>query len=675
MTRRATRRSRCAATLLATALVGSIGLLQAGAAVAQESYPVSVDGLPIAGHGYGHGRGMGQYGAQGAALRGVGYRDILGFYYPNTGVGALPGPNSIRVLVSEDTDDDITVWPADGLAVSDADGRRWLLPPGPERWRVVADPSGGQHVEQLLAGRWAGWERQGGGAFYAARFEGAPRLRLALPDGTSRAYRGTLTATRDGGATVRTVNTVSFEDYLRSVVPSESPATFHTEALKAQAVAARTYAGYKRASATGGAYDICSTTACQVYPGAADWTREGVLREHEHPRTDDAVRLTAGEVRTYAGRLAFTEFTSSTGGQTVAGSVPYQIAQADPWDDFPDNPVHTWTSAITRPALQRAFPEVGAPLRVRVAARDGRGDRGGRTLSVVVEGTGGARTVTGDAFRSRLGLREAWWWPDLGLIQLHWHELGASASFLGRPVTQEYAVTGGRGQDYQGGRILWSPSTGAHEVHGLILDRWSAAGGPDGRLGLPVSDEQAAGPGRVGQFVGGHLYWSAGTGTREVHGDILGRYAALGAASGRLGLPTSDEQDYWGGRRSVFQSGRIYWRPGTGSVHVEGLILDGYLRLGEAGGVLGWPVASEEDVPGGRRSRMERGHLYWSAPTGAHEVHGAILARYLELGGSSSSLGLPVSDEGPVPVGRRSDFVGGSLIWDARTGAVTLVPR
>lgn len=73
----------------------------------------------------------------------------------------------------------------------------------------------------------------------------------------------------------------------------------------------------------------------------------------------------------------------------------------------------------------------------------------------------------------------------------------------------------------------------------------------------------------------------------------------------------------------------------------------------------------------GRASQFQGGNVYWSATTGAHEVHGAILSRYLALGGTAGRLGLPVSDEYPVPGGRRSDFRGGWLRWDAVTGVVT----
>ena len=74
----------------------------------------------------------------------------------------------------------------------------------------------------------------------------------------------------------------------------------------------------------------------------------------------------------------------------------------------------------------------------------------------------------------------------------------------------------------------------------------------------------------------------------------------------------------------------------------------------------------------GKKVRFQGGTVYWSGTTGAHEVHGAILGRYLALGGTGGRLRLPVTDEYGVPGGRRSDFQGGWVRWDAATGATTV---
>ena len=123
---------------------------------------------------------------------------------------------------------------------------------------------------------------------------------LALGD---RGYRGTLRVT--GGKAVRVVNTVGLEQYLWGVVPSEMPDTWPAEALKSQAIVARTYALTHLQG--GGDFDVYPDTRSQVYggmPAESDSARE-------------AVSDTAGEVVLYKGELAQTFFFSSSGGRTA----------------------------------------------------------------------------------------------------------------------------------------------------------------------------------------------------------------------------------------------------------------------------------------------------------------------------------------------------------------------
>lgn len=713
--------------LLAVALTAVVlPLLPAAPAAAEEVWTVPAAGLPIEGRGYGHGRGMGQYGAQGAALQGIGYRTILERYYPGTAAGALPAGDHIRVLISQDSDGVLEVLASPGLTVKDVNGWSMVLPESAPRWRFHAGPASGVQLQRLEGGTWVDVS----GPMQAPWFEGPPRVRVQLPSGSSVGYRGVVLAVRSGSA-VQTVNRLSTEDYLRGVVPRESPASFELEALKAQSVAARTYAAWKRDAGRTAAYDLCSTTACQVYGGSASWSADGAFTDLEHPRTNAAIDATAGELRTYGGRPALTEFSSSTGGWTTAGSVPYLRAQEDPWDAFAGNPVHSWKATITPAAVQAAYPAVGSLRRIRVTGRDGRGEWGGRITGVVLEGmnsSGVATSVstTGPALRSALGLRSEWWTVKAGAIQLKWMELGGAASVVGEPVSGEYPVAGGVAQDYTRGRIYWSPSTGAREVHGGILERYLALGGP-GALGLPVGDEEGVRGGARSRFQRGHLYWTSSYGTKLVLGGVLERYLARGGPDGVLGMPMTDEHPQAGGVRAIFTGGRVYWSSGTGAWAVEGGILARYvavgevaglgfpaadegpaaggarysrftagriywsdatgaqevrggvlekfLQLGGSGGLLGLPTRGEAAVPGGVEARFQRGRVWWSAPYGAYEVHGGILDRYLQEGASGGRLGVPVSDEYAVAEGARSDFAGGALVWRRATNDVVLVPR
>lgn len=265
-----------------------------------------------------------------------------------------------------------------------------------------------------------------------------------------------------------------------------------------------------------------------------------------------------------------------------------------------------------------------------------------------------------------------------GAILARYREAGGHESF-GIPVTDELDVPGKPGarmNQFERGRIYWSSATGARPVYGGIMARYLALGGPE-HLGLPTSDEYDIPGGRAANFEIGRLFWSPVTGSHHVLGGVLQKYDQLGGA-GRLGLPTTDESDVTGApgaRMNIFTQGEVYWNPTLGSHAVYGAIGLKYRAVGGPA-ALGLPISDESDVagvPSARYSGFERGQIYWSAQTGAQMVYGGILGKYLLLGGAGSSLGLPVTDEFPVPEGRRSNFQGGYIVWDSTTGATSVV--
>jgi LGFP repeat/Abnormal spindle-like microcephaly-assoc'd, ASPM-SPD-2-Hydin len=264
-------------------------------------------------------------------------------------------------------------------------------------------------------------------------------------------------------------------------------------------------------------------------------------------------------------------------------------------------------------------------------------------------------------------------------IAVRYHEMGGQAGPLSDPLSSEYDVPGGRAQDFRLGRMYWSPTTGAHVVNGLILDRYLALGGPGGFLAFPLSDETPTpdGAGRYNHFsAGGSVYWSPATGAHEVHGAIRSEWEASGWEQGPLGYPVTDEMitpDGIGRYNHFSAGGSVYWSPATGAHEVHGAIRNAWEASGWEQGPLGYPVTNETATPDGvgRYNYFSAGgSVYWSPATGAHEVHGAILQRWAELGWELGPLGYPVSDEYDVPGGRRSDFSAGSLTWYAATGRV-----
>jgi peptidoglycan hydrolase-like amidase len=108
------------------------------------------------------------------------------------------------------------------------------------------------------------------------------------------------------------------------------------------------------------------------------------------------------------GAPAFTQFASSSGGWTSAGSVPYLPAKADPYDGWSGNPVHSWSTTIDDATIESAWSAVGNLTRIAVTDRDGNGQWGGRLVSVTLTGSSGKVVVSGDTFRSALGLRSTW---------------------------------------------------------------------------------------------------------------------------------------------------------------------------------------------------------------------------------------------------------------------------
>lgn len=398
---------RTSRVLRRTALVAAMisALAAAAPAVGDDTFEVPASGrLLLHGHGYGHGHGMSQYGAEGAARQGKSWRRIVGFYYPKTQVGRTA--KRIRVLVTADTSPDVVVRARRGLTVTDrADGRDWVLPVRErvDAWRLIPSTSNSS-VTVLQRHHRAGWRTwslpgrgalRGDGQFAAAK---GP-VTLRLPSGGTVRYRGALRSASptSGSSTRDTVNVVGMDDYVRGVVPLEMPASWSQQALRAQAVVARTYAAFERRQRAGGHYQICDTFTCQVYGGATA----------EYRSTNRAVRKTAGRVLTYRGKPAFTQFSSSSGGWTSAGGQPYLVSRRDPWDDWSGNAWRKWTATIDASRLENSYPRIGRLKRIHVN-RDGNGHWGGRVRSAVLVGSGDRVTVTGDTLRFAYGLPSTW---------------------------------------------------------------------------------------------------------------------------------------------------------------------------------------------------------------------------------------------------------------------------
>ncbi|RYF83281.1 MAG: hypothetical protein EOO03_15510, partial [Chitinophagaceae bacterium] len=228
-------------------------------------------------------------------------------------------------------------------------------------------------------------------------------------------------------------------------------------------------------------------------------------------------------------------------------------------------------------------------------------------------------------------------------------------------------------QLFDAGLIMFQEGVGiAFEMHGAIFQCYQQLAAKSS-LGYLVSDEgngMKSGS-KKSIFSRGGIYWSGQTGAMPVTGQMFLDYENLGEGS-YLGLPVSPAKSIAGGLEQIFQMGRMYYKNGGTNAHeVHGAILAKFLATG-ATGAWGFPVSNESDVKRnastiGKYNDFEHCTIYWSGSTGAFEVHGDIRQKYRDLNGPLGALGFPTSDEGNIPgaagAARFNSFQEGSILW------------
>ena len=375
-------------TLLA-ALVATVLLAGASSGAARPSTPKALPGSPvfvINGRGWGHGVGMAQWGAYGYAQQGYSYQEILAHYYKGTTLGQA-SVTKVRVFLAQGQSR-LTVSSQSPFTVRDGIGQLWHLAAGPQtfgpglRIKTTDSPQ-----RQQLPGP-------------LTFVGGASPVRFG-----DRPYRGQILASVANGA-LRAVNVVGLEAYLYGVVPSEMPKDWAPEALKAQAVAARSYA--LAVKKIGSWFDLYPDTRSQVYLGIA----------HEAPSTTAAVQDTAGQIVLYDGHVATTYFFSSSGGRTSSASevwpsspaIPYLVSVSDPYDTL--SPYHRWGPFVVPASkLRRVLGARGRLTDVTMLTGPS-----GRVQSVTAVGATGDSTMTGSDVRRALNLRSTWF--RIGVLSL-----------------------------------------------------------------------------------------------------------------------------------------------------------------------------------------------------------------------------------------------------------------
>ena len=400
------RRRTLRIAALAVAAVTLLGLAGIAPRPAAADQPVPVPSsktFTIAGRGWGHGRGMSQYGALAAAQTGETWREILSFYYSGTQLAPVSN-STITVGLLGNVGNTARLAGRSGLTATDGAGQTVSLPTTSSgaailAWRIVANTSSsnGNAVDLQLqtSSGTSTYKSSTSGHWQISASDG--NLTVLPSSGTSGTQViGALIGDRSGSSMIPVLST-SLENYVRQVVPWESPGNWPVDALAAQAVAARSYGEWYREHPRTSQYDICDTTSCQVFGGISG----------ESTNSAQAVSLTAHIAIKFQGAVVRSEFGSSNGG-AIAGSTLPQQAKLDVFERSTPWWLNTWQTTVSASTLQSIWPSVGTVTSLTVTSRDGNGMWGGRVTGMRLTGTNGSVTFSGYTFQYYLGLRSTY---------------------------------------------------------------------------------------------------------------------------------------------------------------------------------------------------------------------------------------------------------------------------
>jgi stage II sporulation protein D len=346
------------------------------AAMAILAVPATADAnWVIKGRGFGHGVGLSQYGAYGYAQHGRNYKQILEHYYRNTKVRKGRG-GQVRVLLGSQGS-------AGFGGAEEACGR---------------DLNPNKDYSFALSGSKVSLLAPNGSKLRSCGNEARAKGGRTIDISGFGVYRGDLVASADGDSML-IINALGVEGYVKGVVANEMPSSWDQQALRAQAVVARSYG---LATERSGAFDHYDDTRSQVYGG----------RDSETKATNRAVKRTKRKVVKYKGKVATTYYFSTSGGETEnsefgfsgGSAVPYLKSVNDPYDDL--SPVHKWRVTYSDSEMESELKALFQGKLQRIQILDT--GRSPRIVRAKVVGSSGSTTVTGDTLRNRLGLRSTW---------------------------------------------------------------------------------------------------------------------------------------------------------------------------------------------------------------------------------------------------------------------------
>jgi SpoIID/LytB domain protein len=554
------------------------------AALATGSVALATDSFRFHGSGYGHGIGMSQWGAYGMAQDGWSYRRILTHFYSGTRVIDATVPARLRVgLTRGRSTIHLTARSGPVDLWLDGPGETFVARiPGGRTWTVSAAPALRKYTIRNQTGALVTGARVGGPARpLFVTYRGGSRV--FVPEADEVWHRGyayaygflefdlTSCSTR---CVERLTIELPLERYLRGL--GEMPSGWPGAALRAQAVAARTFVTYKIRR-----YGLRTDCDCHVEDGAGDQVYVGWSKESgpDGDRWVAAVTDTAGEVVTYGGSVIQAFYAASDGGFSEdvedvwhggnpAFAIPYLRGVCDPGEYTGANPWTDWTRTFTAANLTaRLSPYTGNIGRIS-SFRNVRRGISGRIVSATARGPGGSAVVAGTELRAALGLPDRRVW-----------------------INRDRNITGAVRAKYDA--VMCRP-------------------------GLPRSPVLGLDHGSRQLFARGGIYRNGAVDlTVWLKGSIHTEYLRVGGARGRLGLPVTAVRPSFGRaadacsgcRRLVLESGRIYLKPGLGAHALWGSVLNAYLARGGAGSALGYPLTRVRTQGGVARASFEHGTI------------------------------------------------------------------
>ena len=212
--------------------------------------------------------------------------------------------------------------------------------------------------------------------------------------GSSGVYRDEVLIYKNAKGSLDVISRLKLDDYLKGVIPFEGNPKWALEALKAQAVASRTFALTKMLARRSEEYDVSSGFTSQVYAG----------KQIENERTDQAVDATQGEVLLYKGKIFPAYYHSTCGGATTAADLVWRVKPLPPLGGVEckfceGSPHYKWEAKVTPAEIKEKLAKQEMPVQEVLGIRTDKVDKTGRAHKFVIQSTWAEKTVDADAFR------------------------------------------------------------------------------------------------------------------------------------------------------------------------------------------------------------------------------------------------------------------------------------